>query len=248
VTSPWLPRLERTPAPVDPRITVVCLPSAAGSAQLFRPWRSVLPEEVAIRPVELPGHGRRLVETPVSDVDEVVAGAVDAVLEEVPDPIVLFGHSFGALLAFELARALEARQRPVGRLVVAAFPAPSRLGRRIDPTSASDEDLSGYLPDEARVVLAHHELRAAVLATLRADLTAIARYDWRPGQPLVSPITAMAGTSDDVPIDDVAAWGDHTTAPFSLHRVEGDHFFPLRRANGFLALLADELGVHGEAR
>lgn len=237
--NPWLPPLARSGPPPEADVALVCLPSAAGSAQQFRPWRTAFPEHVSVRPVELPGHGRRMLEPPIDDLRALAVGAAEAVREQIGGQLVLFGHSFGALLAFEVAQELQGQGRPVARLIVAAFPAPDRIGARLDPAGIPDEALIRFLPDEVATVLANHELRSAVLGGLRADLAAIAGYRHQPGRPLTCTITAYTGTRDDIAPDDIEAWGRHTAAGFSSHEVEGDHFF--LRSEGFLRHLAAEV-------
>lgn len=95
--------------------------------------RFTLPDWINVVPVELPGHGRRFNEPLQTDLLGLV-GQLAGELEEPLDlPYVLFGHSLGGLLVFELAHAFRQRGLPAPlTLFVSAAPAPSCRGHRFE--------------------------------------------------------------------------------------------------------------------
>lgn len=145
-------------------------------------------------------------------------------------PYVLFGHSLGGLVAFEVARHLRlADAPPPSALVIAATPPPhlNRPVRRLH--DGSDEDLIAELrkldgtPSE---VLADRELLGLLLPILRADLAVMETYEYRLDRPLACAIVAV-GAEDDwlVSPSCLPDWGRHTTASVSVTVLPGDHFF-----------------------
>lgn len=222
-------------APTRPRpdapLRLVCLPYAGGGALIYRTWPDVLPPEVEVVPVQLPGREWRLREPPLDRIDDVVGALLeqwDALGER---PFALFGHSMGALIAFELARALRRAGRAgPEHLIVSGHSAPQHADRSDRALrGASDEvfierlrSLSGTPPE----ILENRELMELVLPALRADFELCAAYTCAPEPPLDCPITALAGLDDrSVAPERMEGWREQTTGAFSLRMLPGGHFF-----------------------
>jgi surfactin synthase thioesterase subunit len=136
----------------------------------------------------------------------------------------------GALLAFELARALRRRGADEPRvLFVSGGPAP-QLPRRLPLIHAQPDDVVvarlrdlGAVPED---VYAEPELLDLLMPTIRADFSVVETYTYRPEPPLGCPVVAFAGTEDrEVPPGQVAPWHEQTTSGFAQHVLPGDHFF-----------------------
>jgi medium-chain acyl-[acyl-carrier-protein] hydrolase len=242
----WLP----FPASGDGTIQLFCLPPAGGSAQVFRGWDEALPARVEVCPVELPGRGTRFGERAFTSISALALAASPALVSRPDRPFAFFGHSMGALLAFELARELR---RSYGltpeHLFVAANEAPQ--AQRAETThalagAAFVERLRelGGTPSE---VLANSELFELLRPALRADLEASETYVFVREPPLDCPISVFGGLEDtSVEADDLHAWREHTTAAFSVSMLPGDHFFPRTARRELLAALAGALIPTGE--
>ncbi|SDU46317.1 thioesterase II family protein [Stappia sp. ES.058] len=234
----------------DSLLDLHCLAFAGGSVQSFRPWGAFLPAAIALTGLELPGRGLRADDPPAPGLSPLLDELVARIAAGPPRPMALFGHSMGALLAFELARRLrhEGRPEPVA-LFVCGHAAPHIAANR-----SGTGDL--HVLDDAALV---RQLRAwggtppdllddpalleRILPPLRADLEICETYTLEDGPPLDIPIFAYAGEADETePVDAVRAWGEHTRAAFRFTSFPGGHFFFLESArDAFLQQLASDL-------
>jgi medium-chain acyl-[acyl-carrier-protein] hydrolase len=220
-------------ADMNPRVRLLCCPCAGGGPSSYALWRRDLkPWGIEVRALQLPGREGRMAERPLTDHQSIVEMASDEAARLLDVPYVVFGHSMGALIAFELVRRLRARGLPLPVcLMVAGAGAPHRtqyerpLHQIADDSRFVDavQHEYGGIPAE---VLAHKELLKLLVPALRADLRVVETYAYVEGPPLPVSIAAYGGTRDaTVTADDLQAWGTHTTAPFSSRMFEGDHFF-----------------------
>ncbi|MET9686094.1 thioesterase II family protein [Streptomyces coeruleorubidus] len=218
----------RRPAP--PAVRLFCLPYAGGGASAYAAWPALFPDDVEVCPVELPGRLTRWSDNAFERAEPLVEALATALAGELDVPYALFGHSMGALLAFELARALRGRGADEPRvLFVSGGPAP-QLPRRQPPIHDEPDDVVvarlrdlGAVPED---VYAEPELLELLMPTIRADFSVVETYVHRPEPPLGCPVVAFAGTEDqEVPPELVAPWHEQTTGGFTRHVLPGDHFF-----------------------
>ncbi|MEU7475026.1 alpha/beta fold hydrolase [Lentzea sp. NPDC042327] len=223
---------------------LVCFPYAGGSAGWFTRLRMELDGEVQLSAVQYPGRLDRLRDEPIDDL-HVLADEVFAVLDK-SRPLALFGHSMGAVVAFEVARRLEAASVPVSHLFASGRAAP-HLHRNAGVHLMSDDDVVAVIEALGGVqpgVLSNADLRAMVLPVVRNDYRAIESYRCGPSAVITAPITALAGTEDPiVPLPDASAWMRHTTGSFVLEKFPGGHFFPVDHWGSVADLVRRELRV-----
>ena len=211
-------------------IHLVCIPFAGGGSLAFRGWSERLPRGIQVHAVQLPGRERRWHEPTYQSVGPVVDGVLEALERFRGAGVALFGHSYGAIIAFELARRMN---REWANGPVHLFPA-----GRIAPHLRSQRPPIHNLPTPGLIarlhalggtpaeILANAELMDALLPTLRADLAAAEQYEYIEGPPLDCPVTAFSGSGDEEASGSaVAAWSRHTTARFAHVEVAGGHFF-----------------------
>jgi surfactin synthase thioesterase subunit len=236
------PALTRLAAPPGAHARLLCIPHAGGSALVFRPWAALLPAGVELWAVQAAGRGDRMAEPPHDRIEPLV----DEVLAAEPRlPIIVFGHSMGALVGFELARAARRAGLPLPEhLFVAGHPAPqlppSRPPTEGLPDAEFIERLSelGGTPEEA---LRHPELMEVFLPVLRADFGAVEAYAYRDEPPLACPITAVGGEDDRfVAPEELSAWRAQTVRRFALELMPGGHFFLTPAAAAVVALVTRE--------
>ncbi len=221
--------------PVD----LFAIPYAGAGGTVYRPWTRHLRPAVRLHPVTLPGRGARAAEPPARH----VAAAVDAVVAQIRqtlaeggpddgDGYAVFGHSMGALVAYETVRRLGASDAELPRprlLVVSGLDAPDHLPARRPPRhELPDSGLLDLLRDYGGTApeLLDEEVFGLFLPPLRADLRVLDTYRWAPGPPLPVPLVCYRGV-DDAGMSDTgtAAWERLVTGPFATRAFAGGHFW-----------------------
>jgi len=224
VTCPWI---RSWPAEASRTRRLVCFPPAGAGAGFYRDWAGELPPDSELWSVRYPGREERFGEPLVTDL-EVMADRIAAVpgLLDGPD-LWFFGHSMGALLAYEVARRIEGSGR-LHRLIVSGRIArrhhrPGTLHLLDDDVFATHVLKLGGVPD---TLLNEPEMREVLLPVMRADYQAVETYQVRRRQPLRVPVLALAGIHDPhAPPDLMRGWADVTSGSFRLIPYPGGHFF-----------------------
>ncbi|MFT4081603.1 MAG: alpha/beta fold hydrolase [Nocardioides sp.] len=220
-------RWGRVPVPRPGAPQLLCLPYAGGNSRIFAGWPRALPRyEVVV--AALPGRDRRFGESPPDRMTRLVPQLAAGVGTMLDRPYAVFGHSMGALVAFELARWSRHRGSPEPSLLLLSGCTPPAL--RVP--SAPDADVKSLLrrlkqlggtPAEA---LADPELLHVLLPVLKADFALVDTYAAASEPPLSIPLTAIAGTGDpDAHPEAMRGWAEETTGTFELRTVPGGHFF-----------------------
>ncbi|WP_218160310.1 thioesterase II family protein [Amycolatopsis marina] len=212
-----------------PTAAVLCFPPAGAGATFYRTWQ--VSDALRVLPVDLPGREKRYADPVPPDVGTLARDLAPDLVKAVTDvrKVAVFGHSFGAIVAYEAVRAmLDLSPGLDAVLVVSGSPGPKTLrgtrisGRDDDGFVAAVQAIAGY----RHPALDDPELRELFLPTLRADV--LMHENYQPGhrQPLSIPVVSMRGTADDVvPSVNASEWRDVTTAGFRLVEVPGGHMY-----------------------
>jgi surfactin synthase thioesterase subunit len=250
----WLRFFADRGGPAGPDAPVlVCLPHAGGSASAYFDLSVRSRPAVEVCAVQYPGRLDRRSEPAVLSVAELadrlaeVVGPLAARLKRSQRSYALFGHSMGAVVAYELALRLESGSTPgPTHLFASARRAPSRT-RPEDLHRGSDADLlahigrlGGITPD----LLADPEMRALILPVLRADYTAIERYRAEPGRTVRCPVTVLVGDRDPmVDAGEAADWARHTRGGFEMETFAGGHFYLADHLPAVVSVVAGRLAA-----
>ncbi|MEY9911335.1 medium-chain acyl-[acyl-carrier-protein] hydrolase [Catenulispora sp. MAP12-49] len=254
LTGPWLRRAAdgNELAGQDP-IGLFCLPHAGSGPARYLAWADRL-DGIDLIGVCLPGHERRIAEAPLRRVADIVDALAEAMSPYyLQRPFGLFGHSFGGLLAFELALRLEAAgARPLHVFLSGCAADPSGAAAPEPPVADLDEEaflahvraLGGLDPD----VLAHPDLVDLVIPALRADYEAAENHTPDPAATVAAPITALGGLHDPAaPPGALIAWARHTAGPFSRITLPGGHFALFDQEHNVLRTVRTTLTAAGRA-
>jgi phosphopantetheine--protein transferase-like protein len=206
------------------------LPYAGAGTAFYRRWLSALPGGVEAWLVQLPGREQRIRERPFTRLEPLITILAPQLEPLLDRPFAFFGHSMGTIIAYELARELRRRGSPEPvQLLVSGRGAPDLKSGLGALHELPDDQLLAYLArleGTPSAALANQELMQLVLPLLRADLALVETYPCRPEPPLRAAITAFAGAQDPVwSAERIQQWQRHTTGPFRLHLLEGNHFF-----------------------
>jgi surfactin synthase thioesterase subunit len=229
--SQWFlshPGTERQPSTDRPAARIVCFAHAGGNPRSFLGWQPALAGEaelIAVVPPHPPGGRLRLTEY----IDGAALAIRQAAVED-GRPIYLFGHSLGALVAFEVCRRL--RDEPaLAHLIVSALAAPKLLPspRVLELAGLEGEEFAealvffGGLPAE---ILAEKDLLEVLLPGVQADFVLAAQYRYRPDLPLNIAVTVITGEADPhIGKAQVEPWREEFSCQPDIRWVPGGHFY-----------------------
>jgi medium-chain acyl-[acyl-carrier-protein] hydrolase len=243
-TSSWLRHL---PADAEPAMRLLCFPHAGGGASSFNGWRRALPSWVELVKIQLPGREDRKDCAPYTRMDDLIPALFPEVLAMQDRPLAIYGHSMGALVAFEVTRELRRRGHPLPVvLVISGRRAPQRPLRASHvlhdlPEQALVDrilDLGGIAP----ALLTSPKWRDHYLPTIRADLCLSDIYTYRDEPALDCPLHAFLGVADNLVFrDDWEAWSEIASGEFSRSLLPGGHFFSKAGQAELIARIKDLL-------
>ncbi|MFE1834091.1 thioesterase II family protein [Streptomyces sviceus] len=223
---------------------LICLPYAGAGASFYRPWAALAGDAVEIVPLQLPGRERLIDEKPYRNVHQAVDGLAADLRDRLGDGggrTALFGHSLGAVLAYELAHRLVAEPGcELIHLFVSGSPEPAQ-GRERRATGLTDEEFLARVSEFAGY---HHpalddpEMREMILPALRADVEMHENYVPSTDLPLNAPLTVVRGEDDDlVGYDDAESWGKVAGLDFEHVEVPGGHMYLTDAAPALVRLI-----------
>jgi surfactin synthase thioesterase subunit len=228
-----------------------CFPHAGGGAYGYRSWFGRAKGGLAVVGVQLPGHENRLAESLCTKADQLVDDLLPAIVDYAPARFAFFGHSMGALLAYEVARRLGASDR---RRLVHFWASGSPSPRSV---AEAEPDHYQFLDDAALIeelrswggwreeILESSDLLGLILPVVRADLEVFDEYTYGGPAGLTCPISVFAGENedDDLTQEDFASWCAETTGPCTVRRWPGDHFYIADHSEEVLRSVAVKLGT-----
>jgi surfactin synthase thioesterase subunit len=220
------------PNPAASRM-LVCLSYCGGGTSAFRRWAAELDDDVELAIVCYPGREGRFTEPFCQDWEALATEVLTALHSLGGRPFVLFGHSMGAWLAFDVAARLEQRGvRGPEALVVSASDAPSRYAAIRDRpplVTDSDEALRAWLRRVGQLdeeILADPDLQQMALDLLRADMRVSDTYRYMPGVTVRAPMHLLYGAEDEEPAAEVARrWRLLAAGEFRADVLPGGHFY-----------------------
>jgi surfactin synthase thioesterase subunit len=240
MNSDWLVRYREVDAAP---VRIFAFPHAGAGPAAFRALSDALPRSVEFVAAQLPGHGRRLAEPPFAAAAPLIAALAPVIAGAIDRPYCLFGHSMGAFVAYELARALHDHGLPPPlRLIVSGrrppnHPAPSLNLHRL-PDAAFVTELSRFYDGIPPAIRNDPELLALFLPVLKADFAVFETYHWLEPPPLPCALSIFGGR-DDPQSAEMAGWAELVSGPVDRRLFDGGHFYPSENAAGLARALAE---------
>ncbi|QIS22135.1 thioesterase II family protein [Nocardia terpenica] len=247
-SDPWLRRFRPCS---NPALRLVCFPHAGGSASSYHALAKAMDHKCDVLAVQYPGRQDRRSESCVESISELADRVVARVVPLLDKPMALFGHSMGALVAFEVARRLECRGVLPRVLFVSGRRSPSSL--RAESVHLLEDaafmrkvkSLGGF--DDR--ILNDDEMLGLVLPVIRNDYRVVETYRFDQGPPLATPIHACMGLSDpEVTVGEAEDWRSCTTGKFELELFSGGHFYLMDQLDELIDSISSVLFSGGTCR
>lgn len=213
-------------------VQLFCFPYAGGSASLYDKWSFSFPPQIKVHPIEYPGRGRKSGEQLIPNLSNLLDNLEKEILLKITPgtPFAFFGHSLGALLAFELALRLKDKflLEPVV-LFLSGCPSPDSIHSLTLTSQLSDKEFIEAIQglNGTPMALIHtDEFRNFFLPILRNDFSLLDAYNPSPKSTLTCPLTLFWGKNDSkVTLDETKKWHSWTQGQTICHAIDGDHFF-----------------------
>lgn len=222
-------------------LRLLCFPYAGGGVAAFRGWWDAIDEDVEVCCVRTPGRETRYRQPPMTDVNQLAAAIAAELAHWTDRPYAIYGHSVGALVAFEVVRELRRARLPLpvhffaGASRAPHLPPPQPLLHAL-PDGEFLEQVHRRYDSVPRQIFDDPDIRDLVLPALRADVTAFETYNYVASPPMDCPVTAFGGAGDSL-VGHAAldAWRVHTAGEFELEMMPGGHIFVLTALSRLLA-------------
>lgn len=228
-------------------INLYCLPYAGGSSAIYSQWKNFLTPNVVLKPVELSGRGRRFDEPMYLHIDNAVDDILNIIRKEISTtPYALFGHSMGAIMAYELARKIKQEQLPEPlQIFISGRGAPNIPKERkvysqmlIDEFRKEVLNLGGT-PKE---FFEHPELLELFLPVLKNDFRLVETYCFiKENEVLETTLTILLGKDDEITREEGDGWKMLTNKKCNIHYFDGGHFFINEKTEEIVAILNKDL-------
>lgn len=242
-SSRWFESLSPNRSPL---LRLFCFPYAGGSAHVFREWQRHLGPDVDLCLVHLAGRARRIGERPHTRLRPLVEEVADVMRLEGHTRFAFYGHSMGALIAFELARELRRRSRPLpAHLFFSACRAPSAVRGAPVTFNLPHRDFMAALEKLNGTPLEFFErpeIQKTLLPLLRADFEITDTYEYLTESPLACPINLYGGDRDELAaVESLSPWQVETSGECQIHLFSGGHFFIQTHKAEFLRMLRRDI-------
>lgn len=225
--APWIKHVPR-PEGQPHRGAVVVFPHAGAAAASYRRLAAALAAGCDTFVVQYPRRAERLHDPAPGSIRELARGLFEAGPWRRAAPLRLFGHSMGAVVAFEFARIAEQRAVAVQKLWVSAGPVPASVANLPElPTNDKQllADLANLGGTDPRL-LADEEFAELLINAARCDYQALNSYECTDGVRIRADIHAVGARHDDrVDARSLHLWARHTAGSFTSSLFDGGHFY-----------------------
>jgi surfactin synthase thioesterase subunit len=225
------------------KIKLFCLPYAGGAATIYDQWHTKLSRRIELCPINLAGRGNRFNDNPYANLEEAVDDIYNMIKYDISESeYAIFGHSMGALLAYELIQKIQSHGQngPIhvffsGRKPV-HIPKTEKFYRDMNEQEFQNAVLDlGVTPPE---IFRNLELKEIFIPLLRSDFIIAETFVDRPEiVPLKCDITAFIGEEEDITVEEAVQWKYHTNEKCTVHYIEGGHFFLLDRPHEVINII-----------
>lgn len=213
----------------SPDVRMFCFPYAGGNASTYLKWHELLPRNWELNIVQPPGRASRVFETPIDCPETMVKQICQQLEKKLDKPFLLFGHSMGSRIAFEVMCRFKQQNKPLPQVFVAS-------ASRGPHMPVMDEILHG-LPEKEFVhqvtklngtpeaVLNNFELLQLLLPMLRSDFKVAETHVHETLESIDVPLIVLGGNQDELELADLLSWQQHFIEDANFQWVKGNHFY-----------------------
>ncbi|UYY98649.1 alpha/beta fold hydrolase [Peribacillus frigoritolerans] len=208
---------------------VIFLPHAGGSANFFHELCVDLSSSIECIAIQYPGRQDRFDEKMINSIEEYSDIITEVILGLDDKPTMLFGHSMGSLIAYNMLVRYESELPFINLLLASAHNPPQNNPKYVDYDSMSNDNIIAYLKrlggfDD--VLLSDPNIIEIILPAVRNDLQAVSKYSNKSDVKINVPILAIIGDQDrSTDIESTSVWSELTTKEFQIIQLPGGHFY-----------------------
>lgn len=234
-------------------LNLFCLPFAGGNSYSYRQYAEKVPSLINIISVEYPGHGTRMHEPLVEDIEVLVQDVYRQISCRIGQAdYAVYGHSLGGLVAYLVTRELiQNNHKPPLHLFITGTSGPAAVSRtekkrHLLPTKEFIEELKLYggIPEE---ILYNEEWMDFFEPILRADFKVSENYVYDNYTPLKIPFTVITGSEEDIETPDIEIWQKETRCTVDFRQLPGNHFFIFKYPHIIVEIMYKKLFAHANA-
>lgn len=209
-------------------IKLYCIPYAGASSVIFNKWNRMMNSSVEVIPMELAGRGGRTGEPFYNNISDAVDDLYKQISQDDHTSFAIFGHSMGAIIAFELTKRLCEKQQGPKVLICSGRKAPQFHSKEIIHNLEEKEFIKriielGATPAE---LFESQELTEIFLPILQSDFKIIEEYRYSNTRTHMNcDLVVMSGQLDDISQEELFGWQQHSSKPCLFQFFEGGHFF-----------------------
>lgn len=225
-------------------LQLIAFPHAGAGAGYFRSWAQFIPSYIELIGVQYPGREDRIFDEPVSDIKKLSLEIADDIQQQEYDQIILFGHSMGAILAYEVACHLQKNGMLIKYLFVSGQTEPTKTRKTLFYRSTDKELIHEVIrvSETSKEIFENKELREIFLSIIRNDYEAIETYSTETPTLLSTPITVLLGDDDtEVTYQEAISWSAYTKYRFDIYTFPGEHFFINKQLKQVIEIIIDKL-------
>lgn len=221
------------------QMRLICFPYAGGNASSFISWADKLPSHIELLAVQPPGRATRFDEPGCSDMEEIVSSFLPSFVSAIDRPYILFGHSLGSKVAFEIMEQCKKLSLNLpSHFIASASCSPdkvSQLNYRDDMKDQEFVELLKSLNGTPLEILDNREIMSVYLPILRKDFMIAESYSYKSNSVFDCPCTVVTGDRDySIEHKSLSEWSKFFSLPTQIKTIRGDHFFIDNNSNDLL--------------
>ncbi|AGK96289.1 thioesterase II family protein [Clostridium pasteurianum] len=230
------------------KIKLFCIPHAGGSAASYSKWQNYINPSIEICPIELAGRGKRFKEEPYNNIGEAVEDIYNIIKKDLDREYAFFGHSMGSLIAYELTHyIMQLENKPPEHIFFSGRKAPNVIYENNSIHKLSEENLKNKLLEFSgtpKEVLDNEHMCKVFLKILRQDFKICELYTYKNEYPKLNcNITILNGNRDDIKINHIAFWKQHTSKACYIYFFKGGHFYIDDNMENLASIINSTLGI-----